>query len=333
GLFHLMTHAFFKALLFMGAGSVIAAMANEQSLDKMGGFRKAMPFTYITFTAGALALAGFPLTAGFFSKDEILAYTIARGDWFVVLAAVGYLAAFLTAIYSFRLVFRVFHGEPCAEARELEGGHLAHAEPFNPATGEAEDTEAGFPGAEHHIAEREGAMKAAMGPLAILAIVAGLIQIPGVTDVLGKFLEPTFAGSHSEPHPTTSAEYIGMAVGALISIAGIAVAARIWLVKPGTSARLQARFAGIHRVLEHKYYFDEAYDLVFVRPLAAAGRFGRDVVERGFIQGFVVGGTVAVVRAASAFARGIQNGELRSYASVLVLGMGGVLLYFLIAAS
>ena len=333
GLFHLMTHAFFKALLFMGAGSVIAAMANEQSIDKMGGFRKSMPFTYITFTAGALALAGFPLTAGFFSKDEILAYTIARGDWFVVLAVVGYLAAFLTAIYSFRLVFRVFHGEPCKEARELEAGHLAHAEPFNPATGEAEDTDAGFPGSEHHIAEREGAMKAAMGPLAVLALLAGLIQIPGVTHVLGDFLEPTFAGSQHHASPSTGAEYIGMAVGALIAIAGIAVAARIYLRRPGTSARLQQRFAGVHRVLSNKYYFDEIYDLAIVRPFAAAGRFGRDVVERVFVQGLLVDGTLAAVRGLGAFARGIQTGELRSYASVLVLGAGGVLLYFLIAAS
>jgi len=333
GLFHLMTHAFFKALLFMGAGSVIAAMANEQSLDKMGGFRKSMPFTYIVFTAGALALAGFPLTAGFFSKDEILAYTIARGDWFVALAVIGYLAAFLTAIYSFRLVFRVFHGEPCEQAAELEAGHLAHAEPFNPATGEAEDTDAGFPGPEHHIAEREGAMKAAMGPLAVLALIAGFLQIPGVTDVLGNFLEPTFADSQYHESPTTGAEYIGMAVGALLSIAGIAVAARIYLRKPGTSARLQARFSGIHRVLSNKYYFDEAYDYAIVRPVAAAGRFGRDAIERGFIQGVLVDGTVALVRGASAFARGIQTGGLRSYASVLVIGIGGVLLYFLIAAS
>jgi NADH-quinone oxidoreductase subunit L len=334
GLFHLMTHAFFKALLFMGAGSVIAAMANEQSLDKMGGFRKSMPFTYITFTAGALALAGFPLTAGFFSKDEILAYTIARGDWFVALAVVGYLAAFLTAVYSFRLVFRVFHGEPCEQARELENGHLAHAEPSNPATGEAEDTDAGFPGAEHHIAEREGAMKAAMGPLAVLAIVAGFIQIPGVTDVLEGFLEPTFAGSHyAHDHPSDSAEYIGMAVGAAISIAGILLAARIYLWRPGTAAKLQARFAGVHRLLSNKWYFDEAYDHGVVRPLAAAGRFGRTVVESAFVQGFLVGGAVGAVRAGSSLARSLQTGALRSYAALLLVGLTATVLYFLIVAS
>ena len=334
GLFHLMTHAFFKALLFMGAGSVIAAMSSEQSLDKMGGFRKAMPFTYVTFTAGALALAGFPLTAGFFSKDEILAYTLHRGDWFVALAVVGYLTAFLTAIYAFRLVFRVFHGEPSPEARELEAGHLTHAAPTNPATGEPEDTESGFPGPEHNIAEREGAMKAAMGPLALLAIVAGFIQIPGVTDVLEKFLEPTFAGSHYvHDHPSDSSEWLGLAVGAAISIAGVLVAARIYLWRPGTSARLQERFAGVHRLLANKWYFDELYDLAVVRPMGAAGRFGRTVIESAFVQGFLVGGTVGIVRAGSSFARSIQTGELRAYAALLLLGLSGIVLYFLIVSS
>ncbi len=169
GLFHLMTHAFFKALLFMGAGSIIGAMAGVQDLDRMGGFRKAMPFTFITFTIGALALAAFPFTSGFFSKDEILSYAIERGGGFVVLAVVGYIAAFLTAFYAFRMVFRVFTGDAVPEARELEDGHVAHGEPMNPMTGEPEDTDVGFPGPEHHVAERsvadeggDGAARAAV---------------------------------------------------------------------------------------------------------------------------------------------------------------------------
>ena len=164
GLFHLMTHAFFKALLFMGAGSVIGAMAGIQDMDRMGGFRKAMPFTFITFTIGALALAGFPLTAGWFSKDEILAYTLNRGGGFVVLGIAGYLGAALTAFYAFRMVFRVFGGKPVPEAEELEEGHLAHGEPMNPMTGEAEDTDVGFPGPEHVVAERLVADEVRDGP-------------------------------------------------------------------------------------------------------------------------------------------------------------------------
>src|SRR5215210_2603679 len=140
GLFLLMTHAFFKALLFMGAGSVIGAMAGAQSLDRMGGFRKAMPFTFVTFTIGALALAGFPLMSGFFSKDEIIAFTLNRGGLYTVLGVLAYIASLMTAFYAFRMVFRVFFGEPVEEARELEHGHLVHHDPQNPATGESEDT-------------------------------------------------------------------------------------------------------------------------------------------------------------------------------------------------
>ena len=163
GLFHLMTHAFFKALLFMAAGSVIAAMAGTQNLDKMGGFRRAMPFTFGCFVIGGLALAGVPPFSGFFSKDEILAYVAAREGWHVWLAVVGYIAAFITAVYTFRMIFRAFLGDPVPEARELEEGHLHHAEVHtNPMSGEVEDTDVGFPGPEHHIAEREMPMRAAM---------------------------------------------------------------------------------------------------------------------------------------------------------------------------
>ena len=238
GLFHLMTHAFFKALLFMGAGSVIGAMAGIQNMDRMGGFRKAMPFTFITFTIGALALAGFPLTAGWFSKDEILAYTLNRGGGFVVLGIAGYLGAALTAFYAFRMVFRVFGGEPVPEAKELEEGHLAHGEPMNPMTGEPEDTDVGFPGPEHVVAERSWAMKFAMAPLAVLALVAGVVGIPGVTDTLEHFLEPTFESStYAEDHPSESAEWVGLAAGGIISIAGIFVAYTLLRAPPRRDAR------------------------------------------------------------------------------------------------
>src|SRR3954462_13411079 len=131
GLFHLMTHAFFKALLFMGAGSVISAMGGIQDMDRMGGFRKAMPFTFVAFLCGALALAAFPLTSGFFSKDEILAFTIDRGGWFWILAIAGYLGAALTAFYAFRVVFRELWVAPLEEAGELEQGQIAHHPPAN----------------------------------------------------------------------------------------------------------------------------------------------------------------------------------------------------------
>src|SRR4051812_5363238 len=196
GLFHLMTHAFFKALLFMAAGSVISAMAGVQNLDRMGGFRKAMPFTFGCFIVGGLALAGVPPFSGFFSKDEILAAVGSEGGWHIILAVLGYIVAFMTAIYTFRMIFRAFLGEPVPEARELEEGHLHHAEAHtNPVSGEVEDTDVGFPGPDHHIAEREPSMKVAMTGLAILTIIGGFLQIPFVDDVLDHFLEPSFAGS------------------------------------------------------------------------------------------------------------------------------------------
>ncbi len=194
GLFHLMTHAFFKALLFMAAGSIISAMANRQDIDRMSGFWKAMRFTSVMLLIGGLALAAFPGTSGFFSKDSILAYAEARGGMYFWMAIGGYVGAFLTALYTFRLIFRVLPGKPCPEAQELiDTGHLHHGAPINPANEELEDADVGFPGAHHHIAEQSKPMAVAMAVLAFGALFAGLIQVPGVTDVLFGFLEPVFA--------------------------------------------------------------------------------------------------------------------------------------------
>ena len=334
GLFHLMTHAFFKALLFMGAGSVIGAMGGVQSLDRMGGFRKAMPFTFVTFTVGAFALAGFPLLSGFFSKDEILAYTFERGGWYAVLGTIGYVAALLTAFYAGRMVFRVFFGAAVPEARELEEGHLAHGSHANPATGEDEDTDVGFPGAEHHTAEHEWPMKVAMAPLALLAVVAGVLGIPGVTDTLEHFLEPTFADSRfAEAQPSAGAEWVGLAVGGLFAIIGLVAAFRYFLGDQRLRVATRERLGGLHQVLINKWYFDEIFDRAIVRPVAAFGRFGRNVVESTFVQGVLVGGTVGIVRAGTSFARSIQTGELRSYAALLLMGVSGLVLYFLIVSS
>src|SRR5215211_3652464 len=334
GLFHLMTHAFFKALLFMGAGSVIGAMAGIQDMDRMGGFRRAMPFTFVTFTVGALALAGFPFTAGFFSKDEIIAFGLHRGGLYAVLAVLGYVGAFLTAFYSFRMVFRVFFGDPVPEAAELEGGHVAHGEPMNPMTGELEDTDVGFPGPEHHVAERAWPMKAAMGPLAVLSIVGGYLAVPGISDVIETFLEPTFADSRfHDTAPTEGAEVWGLVVGGIIAVLGIALAWWVYRRRPGTAARLTERFPWAHRFLGRKWYFDELYDATFVRPAAWAGGFGRRVIEHSFVQGTIVGGATGIVRVGTSVARAVQTGYLRAYALLLLLGVAGLTLYFLITSS
>jgi NADH-quinone oxidoreductase subunit L len=334
GLFHLMTHAFFKALLFMGAGSVIAAMAGIQDINRMGGFKKSMPFTFITFTVGALALAGFPIFAGWFSKDEILGFDVHRGGYDLVLAIVGFAGALLTAFYSFRMVFRVFYGDPVPEAASLERGELAHGEHMNPMTGEHEDTDVGFPGPEHHIAEREWPMQLAMGLLAVLATVGGIVAIPGVTEWFRNFLDPTFADSKFiNTQPTDTASWIGLVVGGGIALAGITVAFVMYRQRPGVTIALRDRFSRVHAFLSGRWYFDELYDALFVRPTVTFGRFGRSVIESAFVQGTLVGGATGIVRAGTAIARGVQSGYLRAYAMLLLAGVVALGLYFLLQST
>jgi NADH-quinone oxidoreductase subunit L len=334
GLFHLMTHAFFKALLFMAAGSIIAAMAGRQDIDRMSGFGRAMPFTAAALIVGSLALAGFPGMSGFFSKDEILAFATERGEMYLVFTVLGYAGALITAVYSFRLVFRVLGGEPCPEARELaDTGHLAHAEPENPATGEPEDTEIGFPGPEHHIAERAPSMRAAMAALAVLAVIGGAVQIPGVDEAIGKFLEPTFEGSVLlEVHPSTVAEWAGLGIGAAIAVLGVLVAYFLYVARSGASAMLAERLRPLHTFLVNKWYFDELIDALVVRPALAIGAYANRTFERLVVDG-VVNGTAGAVRGVGGVVRTVQSGFVRSYALLLVGGFAALGLYFLVVAT
>jgi NADH-quinone oxidoreductase subunit L len=336
GLFHLMTHAFFKALLFMGAGSLIGAMAGEQSLDRMGGFRKALPFTYACFIIGGLALSGIPPFSGFFSKDEILLDTGELGGWHWALYVVGYVGAFLTAIYTFRMIFRAFHGEPVAEARELEAGHLHHAEtPTNPATGEREDTDVGFPGPTHAIAERALPMKVAMAILAVGATGIGLVQIPKVDFLIDDFLRPSFATARAyEPHTKTGLLIVGLSLGTALGLTGIFIAYRVWVVgragDPSVAERVRRRVPALYTLFVNKWYFDEAIGLLVVTPVAALGRFARDTFERVFVDDTLIGGATGLVRAGSAAVRAAQSGFVRYYAALLVVGVAGVSFYFLL---
>jgi NADH-quinone oxidoreductase subunit L len=302
-----------------------------------------MPFTFGCFVIGGLCLAGIPPFSGFFSKDEIIALMGERGGWHWILFAAGYVGSFITAVYTWRMIFRAFFGAPVPEAvrahageagGSVEGGHLHHAEVHrNPATGEEEDTDVGFPGPDHHIAEREWSMKGAMAVLAVGATVLGALQIPfHGTDVVDNFLEPTFKGSKYFGHldPSDGFTLIGLVVGAVLGVAGIALAYRIWVQRPGSSARIQQRLAPVHRLFVNKWYFDELIDIAVVRPFAWFGRFGRQTFERAVVQGGLMGGTVSVVRAGSATVRALQSGLLRTYAALLVLGTVAVGLYFLV---
>ena len=333
GLFLLMAHAFFKALLFMAAGSVIAAMANVQNIDRMSGFRRALPLTSGLLIVGCLALAAFPSTAGFFSKDEILAFASDRGGMYLIFTVGGYIGAFMTAIYAFRIGFRVTTGEPCEEARELEGGHLHHAEARNPATGEVEDTDVGFPGPEHQIAERRRPMAIAMSVLAVGALFGGLIQIPGVDAVLEHFLEGTFESSPLfHIVPSTAASWFGLLIGGVISIAGIGVAYYCYVANPGVTARLIARVPRVHRFLLNKWYFDELQDALVYRPAIAIGRFANSVFERVVVDG-IVNAATGVVRGAGSVVRGAQSGFVRAYALLLIGGFAALGVYFLVVSS
>jgi NADH-quinone oxidoreductase subunit L len=334
GLFHLMTHAFFKALLFMAAGSVIGAMAGVQSLNRMGGFRRALPFTFICFLVGGLALSGLPPFSGWLSKDDILAYLDHRGGGFEILGIAGYFGALLTGIYTFRMIFRTFFGPPVEEARELEQGHLHHAEvPRNPMTGEEEDTEVGFPGPGHFIAEREWPMKIAMGTLAVLTVIGGVLQIPGVDDAVTNFLKPSFADSRlAHVQASTSASWIGLVIGAVIAVAGITVAYRIYIAAPGTSSVLEARLPWLHRFLINKWYFDELIDFAVVRPVLWLGGVTNGIGERVVIGDIVTGGATGIVRAGSAAVRRAQTGFLRYYAAGMVVAISIVAFYFLVSS-
>ncbi|HEV3388946.1 MAG TPA: NADH-quinone oxidoreductase subunit L [Solirubrobacteraceae bacterium] len=334
GLFHLMTHAFFKALLFMAAGSVIGAMAGNQSLDRMGGFRRALPFTFACFIIGGLALSGLPPFSGWLSKDDIIAFVDHRGGAFVILGIAAYAGALMTGVYTFRMIFRTFLGDPVPEAVELEHGHLHHAEvPTNPMTGEEEDTDVGFPGPGHFIAEREWPMKIAMSTLAVLAVVGGVLQIPGVDDAVTRFLAPTFADSkYSHTEVASAPAWVGLVIGALIAVAGISIAYRIWVARPGTSLRLRERFSNVYVFLSHKWYFDEIIDFLIVRPVLWTGRLVDTTGERGVIGGFT-DATTGAVRATSAAVRRGQTGFLRYYAALMIVCLGGVALYFLISST
>ncbi|MQA73040.1 MAG: NADH-quinone oxidoreductase subunit L [Solirubrobacterales bacterium] len=338
GLFMLMAHAFFKALLFMAAGSVISAMANNQSIDRMSGFRRALPYTSALLLIGALALAAFPGTSGFFAKDEILGFAANRGGMYWVFAIGGYAGALLTAIYSFRIGFRVVAGEPSDEAREFEQGHMSHGErvdghPVNPATGEVEDVDVGFPGAEHHVAERSRPMAVAMGALGVLALFGGLIQVPGVDAVLEHFLDPTFESSPLYAiAPSTGDAWLGLAVGGVISAAGIAIAYFFYVARRGSTARLIERLPGLHKFLFHKWYFDELEDALVYRPAIAIGRFASSTFERYVVDG-IVAGAAGFVRGAGEVVRGAQSGFVRAYALLLLGGFAALGVYFLVAAS
>ena len=338
GIFHLYTHAFFKALLFLGSGAVIHALHGEQDIRNMGGLRKELPLTYWTFLIGAIAIAGvFPLS-GFFSKDEILFETFVEGH--TLLWTIGALTALLTATYMFRLVFLTFHGERRHDAPVAADAHSAPSHPHTVAPSHHE---------HQHLHDAPPAMAIALIVLAIGSFAAGWIGIPHVLgghNELGSWLEPAFsapagagegaaaeAGAVAEGAAAegehAALELTLMGVSLTIALAGIAFAWFVWIKRRRVADNMAREFPGLHRLLLNKYYVDELYDATVVQPIKAASTEG---LWRWFdvkvIDG-AVNGSASIVEGSAAMLRRLQSGSVRAYAGSLFVGVVVILGYYL----
>ena len=342
GIFHLYTHAFFKALLFLGSGAVIHALHGEQDLRKMGGLRKGLPITFWTFLIGTLAIAGVPLLSGFFSKDEILWKTYESGH--VILWVLAVLTAFLTATYMFRLVYMAFAGE-------RRGGDAAHGH-ADAHGGHGHDAHHGG----GHLHDAPPAMAIALIVLAIGSVAAGYVGVPkvlGGENRIEAYLEPSFV-AHSEviagepaavegataehaaapeggaaEHGDSGMEKMLMIFSVLVAGAGVLTATFFWKWKPEAADSVAASLSGVHTLLLNKYYVDEFYNAVIVQPIK---RVSTGVLWRGVDAGLIDGTVNAVglvVRGWSAVLRRLQTGSVRAYAMSIFVGVVVIVGYYL----
>jgi len=298
--FHLYTHAFFKALLFLGSGSVIHAMSGEQDMRKMGGLRHKIPWTFWTFLAGTLAIAGIPLFAGFYSKDEILLSALDSGH--TVLFGLALFAAFLTAAYMARLVFLTFFGS-------FRGGHEA----------------------EHHLHESPWSMLAPLVLLALGSVAAGYALFPGGEHGrvrLPEVLQPVF---RLPEHVLEPVRWLP-AVATLSAVIGILIAYYLYLAMPELRASLARALAPALRVFSAKYWFDDVYD-GFVRRVVVGGSdsvlWRR--VDAGVIDG-AVNRVASLTRSLAETLRPVQTGFVRQYALMLLAGAVALISYLLASA-
>lgn len=295
GIFHVMTHAFFKACLFLGSGSVIHAMHEEQDIRHMGGLKSKMPITYMTFLISSFAIAGFPPLAGFFSKDEILWKAFANGS--PILWGIGALAALMTAYYMFRMVTLTFLGSP----RWAEGKH-PHESPWT--------------------------MTMPLVVLAVLAVVGGFIGVPAILgggNAIEHWLAPVFSRAEAHLHHahefSHALEYGLMAVSVVIAVLGFVMGRRIFLANPNADETFAAKAGGLFRTLNRKYFIDEGYAAAIVNPLVRlSDRVLARIVDNGIIDG-IVNATAGITGIFSAALRYAQTGIVQSYATMVVLGI------------
>lgn len=307
GIFHVMTHAFFKALLFLGAGSVIHAMHEEQDIQRYGGLKKYMPHTAITFLIAALAISGIPPLSGFFSKDEILWYSFANGSF--ILWLVGVITALMTAFYMFRLYFLTFEGKE-------RFGH------------------------DKHPHESPKVMTIPLIILAILSVIGGFIGIPEVFsgehgNQFHNWLAPIFKDAdrklmHFGLHSHFE-EILLMVISVIGAAASILLARYIYLKKPEIASRTATRFKGLYNLLWNKYYVDEIYDAVIVNPIVTVSRNVLwKIADNKIIDG-TVNGAAKLVDLLSSIIRKVQTGVAQLYALVMVLGIAAALLWIILS--
>jgi NADH-quinone oxidoreductase subunit L len=290
-MFHLMTHAFFKALLFMAAGLAIHAIVGEQDIRKLAGIGKLMPFTKIVFLVGSLALVGIPPFSGFFSKDPIIASALDRG-WFGALIFVAdVIGTFLTGVYAFRIYFIVFTGEPTAFAREHIHRHQGKEAPL--------------------------AMRWPVGVLAVLAAIGGFLQFAPFWTPLTTWLEPV---APSLVEPTNTQELIASVLAVAAGLSGMAVSWAIYSAK-------RVRAPKPVRLFERKFYWDELYDWLWYRPADAIARGLYAFVEKPVILGSISAVTGGADLGSRELGRA-QNGLVRSYALALASGLAVLLIVF-----
>ncbi|WP_281297668.1 NADH-quinone oxidoreductase subunit L [Flavobacterium limnophilum] len=289
--FHVITHAFFKACLFLGSGSVIHGLHGEQDMRKMGGLKKAMPITFITMLIASLAISGiFPL-AGFWSKDEILmtAFHENKALW-----VIGSIASIMTAFYMFRLIYLTF---------------------FNSFRGTEEQ--------KHHLHESPGLITLPLIVLAILSFFGGIISLPGHS-WLNEYLSPLFSKVSHEAHTLGSTEYMLMAIATIGAIIGIGIAYKKYL-KDNTIPSEDAEITGVSKVLYNKYYVDEAYDAIFVKPINVLSSFFRDAVETTLSA--LVFGLGKVTNEIALQGKKVHNGSVGLYLFAFVLGVIAIITY------
>jgi len=292
--FHVLTHAFFKALLFLGSGSVIHAMSDEQDIRLMGGLKSKMPITHITFLIGCLAIAGIPPLSGFFSKDEIMMHLFTHGTYGKAFWVLGMIAALLTAYYMFRLYFITFLGD-------FRGGDKLKS----------------------HLHESPALMTIPLIVLAILSAVGGFLGIPEVfihgghwlKNFLGPVVAKSMAGVPLEQVLGHTEEFIMMGVAVAVAIIGILLA---WIAYKKFDAKKENK--GIEKFFEDKWYWDEAYENAIQKPFMKMSAFAEENLEAKGIDG-AVNGIGKLVHFASDKLRLLQNGSVGVYLFLMVLGM------------